>query len=239
MARIQVNDSINATAGQTLIDTADFTPYYVNRAWLMLQQELLALGWPRFLFEGYVISGIPGVSSLDTALQASLSWEGYSDGVITDATRVLPQNLIKPLKLMERPSGQAPNIGNFIDMDGPEQGIVRIPPIQKQQWNGIWVWNSDSSGNQAIFMPGALVNTDLRIDYEGYIPDFTGSGMGFPGSQTANILRCEDAFAGFIAFVFCDPRGDVDASTIQANAMRATKILAGVTPDDPAMAGGQ
>lgn len=225
-ARIAVNDAIQTVGGNTLTDTADFTPFYVNRAWLMLQQELVSLGYEEFRTDNLILT-LPPVNSEDAALQATLSWTGYYDGVNTDATIVLPQTLIKPLKLAERPTEASPNINAFIDMDGPEQGIRRIPSIPKQQWNGIWVWNANK-----IYMPGATVDTDLRVDFLSYLPNFTGTGAGYPGAQTANILRCEDAFAGFIAFLFCSARGDVDASSILDGAKNAAKIIAGVQPTE-------
>jgi hypothetical protein len=229
-ARVQVNDAIQANGGNTLVDSADFTPLYVNRAWLMLQQELVSNGFDRFRTDNLIVT-LPAVNSEDTALQVTLDWTGYYDGVSLNTGVVLPQTLIKALKLSERPTDSAPNVNSFIDMDGPEQGIRRIPSITKQQWNGIWVWDDDQ-----VRMPGATAQTDVHIDFLAYLPDFTGSGAGFPGPQTANILRCEDAFAGFIAAVFCAARGDVDASTTLQQAKDAAKILAGAQPTETPMA---
>lgn len=223
-ARLLANDVIQQLGGNTLTDTADFTPYYVNLAWLQMQQELASNGYDRFRTDNLILT-LPPVNGLDTSLQVTLDWDGYNDGVNDDASIVLPQTLIRALKIAERPSGTAPNTSQFIDMDGPEQGIRRIPSIQKQQWNGIWIWDDDK-----IYMPGALVTTDIRIDYLSYLPDFTGTGVAFPAGQTADILRCEDAFARFIAAVFCEPRGDVDASGLLQTAKDAAKILAGGKP---------
>lgn len=223
-ARVQSNDAIQSIGGNTLTDAADFTPFYVNRAWQMFQQDLVSFGYVRFRIPNLILT-LSAVASEDAALEAFLNWYGYFDGVNTDSDVVLPQNLIKPIKLAERPTSDAPNVNAFIDMDGPEQGVTRIPSIPKQQWNGIWVWNGD-----AIWMPGALAQTDLRIDYAAYLPDFTGSGAGFPGVQTADIMRCEDALAGYIAAVFCAARGDMDASGILAAAKDAARIIAGVAP---------
>lgn len=223
-ARLLANDVIQQLGGNTLTDTADFTPYYVNLAWLQMQQELASNGYDRFRTDNLILT-LPPVNGLDTALQVTLDWDGYNDGVNDDASIALPQTLIRALKIAERPSGTAPNTAQFIDMDGPEQGIRRIPSIQKQQWNGIWIWDDDK-----IYMPGALVTTDIRIDYLSYLPDFTGTGVTFPAGQTADILRCEDAFAKFIAAVFCGARGDVDASGLLQAAKDAAKILAGGKP---------
>lgn len=224
-ARVQVNDAIQTIGGNTLTDDADFTPVYVNRAWQQLQQYLASLGYVRFRVPNLIIPNLPPVNNEDVALQVFINWYGYSDGVAVNVSFLLPQNLIRPLKLSERPSDTSPNVNAFIDMDGPEQGVHRLPSIPKREWNGLWVWDND-----AIWMPGALAITDLRIDYASYLPDFTGSGEDFPGDQTADIMRCEDALAGFIAAVFCAARGDLDASTILSQAKDAAKIIAGVQP---------
>lgn len=225
-----VNDVIQQAGGNTLVDTADFTPLYVNLAWLDFQQELVSYGYEEFRTDNLILV-LPQVNNEDTSLQVTLSWDGYNDGVNPFTGIVLPQALIKPIKLAERPTDAAPNINAFIDMDGPEQGIHRIPSIPKLQWNGIWVWNANK-----IYMPGATVETDLRVDYLSFFPDFTGSGAGFPGVQTANVLRCESSFAGFIAAAFCGARGDLDASgTLQA-AKDGAKIIAGIQPTETPVA---
>lgn len=221
-ARVQVNDAIETINGNTLTDNADFTPVIVNRAWQQFQQDLLAFGYDRFPVPNLILT-IPPVNSEDAALEVFLNWNGYYDGVNVDGSVFLPSNFIRPIKLAERPTDAAPNVNAFIDMDGPEQGIKRLPGIPKEQQNRIWIWLDD-----AIWMPGATVTTDLRIDYLSFLPNFTGSGAGFPGVQTANIQRCTDAFAGYIAGVFCAPRGDLDAATIMANAKSAAAIIAGV-----------
>jgi hypothetical protein len=87
---------------------------------------------------------------------------GYSDGVNRFPDIVLPPDLIKPLRLAERPSsGSTPNASAFIDMDGPEQGITSIPSIPKDEHNRIWTWASDQ-----IYLPGAIVPTELQVEYE-------------------------------------------------------------------------
>lgn len=222
-ARIIVNDAIQSNSGNTLVNTADFTPVYVNLAWQKLQQYLASLGYVRFRVPNFIIPSLPPVNNEDTSLEVFLNWSGYYDGVSVDGSITLPLDFIRPLKLAERPSDSAPNVNAFTDIDF----VDRIPSIPKMQWNQIAVWDDD-----AIWMPGATVATDLRIDYASYLPDFTGSGAGFPGVQTANISRCEDALSGWIAAIFCGARGDQDALGLLSDAKDAAKIIAGVKPSE-------
>lgn len=225
--RVAVNDAIVSIGGQTITDSAAFTPFYVNRGWQMLQQELLSLRFVRLKVLSFPILGLPASSNLDTQYQSTLSWSGFSDGLVTDATKFLPQTLIKPLKISERVSGQAPNTGLFLKMSGPDEGISGIPNIPKDYRNRIWSW-----ANDAIQFPGTTGPVDISMDFASYLPDFTGSGAGFPGTQVVPILRSTDAFAWFIAFGFSQARNDDPAvcSFTLGEARRAAAILAGSNP---------
>ena len=222
-ARTRVNDSIVSIGGQTLTNNAAFTPVITNLGWQKLQQELVSLGAPRVLITNYILPNVPPVNNEDASLQVTLSWTGYNNGVNPNTSIVLPQNMIKPTKLSERPTQAAPNIAPFIDLDGPEQGITVIPALPKGNRNQIWLWNNDQ-----INMPGALVPTDIKMDYAGYLPDFTTSP--FPGTQTVPILRSQPALSAWIAWAFCVPRGDLDTGLFLQEAQDETKVLAGVRP---------
>lgn len=225
-ARIVVSDAIINTGGQILTNNADFTPILVNLAYRKLQQFLISLGWVRFVTQNDIIASVPPVANSDTALNVTLSWSGYNDGVIPYSTPALPQDLLKPLHLAGRPSGAAPNTVEFIDIDGPETGITRLPSVPKQDWNQFWIWDGDQ-----INMNGANTTTDIRVDYLAFLPNFTTGP--FPGTQTVPILNCEDALSGFIAYVFSFARGDLDGATLLQNAQDAARILAGVKPQGP------
>ena len=231
--RVSVNDAIVSLGGQTLTDTAAYTPYYANRGWQMLQQELLQLGYVRLKVLNFILAGLPASTNLDTQYQATLSWTGFSDGVVPDAGIVLPQTLIKPLDLRERVSGQSPNTSSFLKMSGPSEGIMSIPLIPKDYRNRIWTWTNDQ-----ICLPGTVGLTDLGIDYASYLPDFTGTGAGFPGVQVVPILRSTDALAWAIGFVFCYARND-DPPVCQFaldQFRRAAAIIAGAKlPTETAM----
>ena len=220
------DDAIINTGGQILTNDADFTPVLVNLAYRKFQQFLISLEWVRFVTQNTIIPNVPPVANPDTSLNVTLSWSGYNDGVTPYSSPVLPQDLIKPLHLAGRSSGASPNTDPFIDIDGPETGITRLPSVPKQDWNQFWIWNKDQ-----INMNGANTTTDIRVDYLAFFPNFTTSP--FPGAQTVPILNCEDALSGFIAYIFSNTRGDLDAASFLQNAQDASRILAGVKPQGP------
>lgn len=221
-----MDDCIINTGGQILTNSADFTPILVNLAYRRFQQFLISLGWVRFVTQNTIIPNVPPVANADTSLNVTLSWSGYNDGVTPHPSPVLPQDLLKPLHLAGRPTASAPNVTPFIDIDGPETGIMRLPSIPKQDWNQFWIWDKDQ-----INMNGANAATDIRVDYLAFLPNFT-TGQ-FPGTQTVPILNSEDAFSGFIAHQFSSVRGDLDGASLLQNAQDAARILAGVKPQGP------
>lgn len=225
-SRVPIDDCIINIGGQILTNSADFTPILVNLAYRKMQQFLISLGWVRFVVQNDIIPNVPPAANEDTALNVTLSWSGYNDGVTPSSSPALPQNLLKPLHLAGRASGDSPNTDAFIDIDGPETGIVRLPSVPKQNWNQFWIWNNDQ-----INMNGALTTTDIRVDFLSFFPNFITSP--FPGSQVVPILNCEDALSAWIDYVFSDARGDSDAGSFLQTAQDACRILAGVKPQGP------
>lgn len=221
-------DSLLPLGGQLASNSQSYSQQLVNNAWRKLQQFLIANKYVRLIVPNFVISSLPPVNSEDAALQVSLSWTGYSDGLTTDPAIVLPQNLIMPLKLSERPSDAAPNVNAFIDMDGQEQGIVRIPSIPKQSWNGLWVWDTDQ-----ITMPGALVLTDLRITYAAYLDDFVDTGDVTSATnftpwfeQPVPIIRALDPLANYILAELEIGRGNGAAAVAYTQAAESAAMTA-------------
>lgn len=216
-----VVDTLTAIGGQILTNTSAKSQQFTNNGWRKLQQYLVSEGCVRLRVPNFIIRSLPPVNTPDTSLQVTLSWSGYSDGVNLLPAFALPQDLIKPLEMAERPSsGVAPNAATFTDIDLKQ--IDRIPSIPKLQWNQIAVWNDDK-----IFMPGATVITDLRIDYAAYFPDFLDTGTTTVAAayarwfqQTVPILRALDPLADYICAEVEAARGNIIAAQAYTEAGR-------------------
>lgn len=211
-ARVKLNDAI-FPGGQTLTDTQSFTIDVINLAYQQCQQFLVSQGYET-LEDELVLSALAGVTTIDPAIQASLSWFGYNNGGGLSTAKVLPQSLIRALDLWERPSG---SMGVFVPMDEILGGLPMVP---KQQWNQMWEWRSDT-----IYMPGALANTDIRVRFAKYLADFVPNSTTAFSAQTVPIMRSKDALSGFIAHVMCGGRGDTDAAAILGDAQQAAMII--------------
>lgn len=207
-------DTLLPVGGQLGSNSQAYSQQLVNNAWRKLQQFLYANGYQKLKVLNYVLTALPAVANLDPATLVTLSWTGYSDGVTSYPSVVLPQALIRPIGIFERPSGYTLSSGapiGFIEMDLKE--IAFVPPIAKGQTNLIAAWVNDR-----IIMPGTTNLTDIRIDYESYLADFTDTGdvttaTGFVTwfEQPVPIMRALDPFADYICAEIEHGRDNYDA----------------------------
>lgn len=218
LARVRLNDAIASIGGEILTDTAVFSQTVVNAAWRRLQAKLDDLGFTMQTNE-VVLTSLPPVTatSTDPTLQVWLNWSQYFDGAnyfTPPNTPVLPQDFISPLRLWERQSGSnSVFIPMLLQLDG-------LPSVQKAIFNRMWEWRDN-----AIYMPGAIGNTDIRLRYKRYLPDFATQGSVQWYQQPMPIMRCVNAMADYIAFEMAKPRGDVNAADFLKSGDEEANIL--------------
>jgi len=212
-ARVRVNDAIASLGGDMLTNTQPFTQVMTNTAWRKMQNYLANQGFTRVKSEA-IITGVPVVNGTDPATQVSLSWLGFWDGNALNTSVTLPADLIMPLLLWERASGQN---GSFTPMLMRLDGLPTWP---HQGFDQLWEWRND-----AIYMPGATTVTDKRLRYLAYLQDFADAGTVNWYDQPVPIARCLDCFSNYIAAEFAIPRGDMDAQSYIAAAEAAAKKI--------------
>lgn len=212
-ARVRLNDAIQSLSGDVLQNTQPFTQVIANNAWRRLQETLANLGHSRLKRET-ILTNCPVAASVDPASQVSVSWASYFDGVSYYSAPVLPQDLILPLRLWERPSGQNAEFAPL------ENWLDGLPTRPKMGRNLIWEWRED-----AIWMPGAQTVMDLRIRYAAYLTDFATVGQTQWYNQPVPILRSLDALSYYICSEAANPRGDLDGSQFDSKAEAAAKLI--------------
>ena len=213
LARVRVNDAIQSIDGDVLTDNQPFTQVMANAAWQRLQEFCANLGFAR-LTQEVILTGVPPVESTDPASQTWMNWSQYFDGQNYFNAPVLPQDLILPLKVWERWSGQN---AVFTQM---EMWIDGMPNWTKQNRNVIWEWRED-----AIYMPGSLMTMDWRLRYAAYLPDFIDVGETPWYDSPVPIMRSKDALAWYICSEVANPRGDLDGSVFDTKAEAAAKRI--------------
>lgn len=164
-ARAHLNDKLDTLAGVSgkLLGTpTNFSQQITNNAWRRMQNYLGNKGYSRFTNE-VICTALPLAGSQDPAIQCSLSWGGFNDGVTQWTEPALPPDFVAPLAMWERFSGQ-----NMPFPDAPMEKILNT----LQSWPrgtcmGRWLWRSDE-----IILPGSLQLEDLKILYIRFVGDF-------------------------------------------------------------------
>lgn len=226
--RHRLNDalpSLYPTGGKVLDNTSAFTQQCFNDGYRKFQEQLANLGYTALVRE-VVIEAVPAVTNTDPASQTYMDWFTYYDGSNYSTTPVLPDDLVHPLKVWERWTGQnAP-----FPVDPMEYWLDGMPTGQKGNYNGVWEWREN-----AIYMPGSLMDMDWRIRYVRYLPDIVDVGSARWYNQTIPIPRCLEPLSLLICAEFAGartPANDQEAA-MQSGAVKnfsergegATKLI--------------
>jgi hypothetical protein len=212
-AKGRLNDKINSLSpvgGQILNNTQDFSHAMVNSAWRKLQEKLADLKYSGIEQEQNFIA-VPSAASSDPLTQVFFNYAGYFDGLTNWPAFALPQNFIRPYSMWERQAGSA---AILTEIDIIFNGLPSVPKVQ---WNRQAEWRDD-----VLYLPGATVQTDIRMRFAQYFPDFADNSPAAATpwfGQVAPIMRCLDAFADYICREFEIARQNPDAAlAFQASA---------------------
>jgi hypothetical protein len=217
-AKVRLNDSLptlQPVGGQILGNGSPFSQQITNNAWRKMLEYLASLGFTA-LKQEVILYSLPAVATTDPAIPCWIDWFNFNDGANLYPAPVLPADLIIPLKLWERPSGQnAPFPAQPMElfMDG-------LPGRPKQIWNGMWEWRAN-----AIYFPGTLQVVDFRLLYARYLGDFVDSGNEQWFERRVPVPRCQDAFSLYICAEIANTREDMDADVWTAKAESAARLL--------------
>ncbi len=213
LARTRLNDAIASIGGDVLTDTAAFTLTAINGGWRRLQEAGVSFGIT-WLKNEAVFTLVSPTGSTDPATQSYINWANYYNGSALLSSPILPQDLISPLVLWERVSSLQ---GQFFSMDKLDNGLPAIPKAARNQ---SWEWRQG-----AIYFPGSVNFTDIRLRYAAYYPDFVAAGTTPFTGQLIPILRALNPLAWFIASEVAAPRGDLDVEYFDKNALLSTKFF--------------
>jgi len=206
-ARTRLNDRVETLAADSgkLLDLAQPHVQRISGDAFRKMQEFLASLKYSGLEQEYNFINLPPAGSTDPLVQVSLGFAGYLDGSNPiNASFMLPLTLIRPYKLWERQNG-TPNL--LTEMD---EIINGLPSIPKMTWNRQWEWRED-----VLYMPGATVNTDLRMRYGGFFADPADNSPAANTpwyGQVIPILRTVDSLADYICREVSIARQDPDGA---------------------------
>ncbi|MBA0088599.1 MAG: hypothetical protein HRJ53_26730 [Acidobacteria bacterium Pan2503] len=202
-ARAVINDMLRTAAGAILVDSAPFTPVFLNAAIRKTQRYLAVNGLYSQVIDNAILTPVTAVANQDPATQVFINQNGYYDGVSTHSNVVLPPDLILPLMVAQRVTGSG---AQFIPME-PAKGplMSRIPG----PYFGDWEFRGDG-----LYLNGSTNSMDLRIRYEAAIARIAA---GANLQQTSIPIRDgEDALGWGVVSIYAASRGAAQRAEAKA-----------------------
>jgi len=194
-------NALNKQQADILLSNQPYMQQCFNTAWRKFQAFLANLGYIKFTKEVILENLAPKVS-LDPAVQVSLDWTGYDNGTAVDTAIVLPQDLILPMRLWQRVTGQN------AEFSPVPQWLDGMPSMPATAYNQVWEWRGD-----AIYLTGANSFLDLRIRYANYIGDFIEANNLPWYGQTVPIVRALDSLSLYVCAEIAGSRPDLELDT--------------------------
>lgn len=206
-ARASANDAGFSIAGSPLQlgDTAPATFTFLNLGWRRLQVVMTNNGIGTFV-KTQVITNVPVVGTTDPGLFCYLNFYGFFDGVNFFPPQfggtIIPSDMVCPLRLWERPSGQQKP---FMPMYQAHDGLTqRGKSLYLTEWN----WETDQ-----INLIGATQVMDLQLRYNSWLADIVPDTNGL-GTNPIPLLRAGPALGAFTAAAYALSRGAPAAETL-------------------------
>jgi len=191
--------------GQIITDNPAISPFtqpFLNSSIRELYRELRNVGQPTLIKDNILLTGITpfnsptnGPGGLDPAVQVSIGFEGYFDGVEINSNIILPSDVIVIERVWERQSGTN---DKFIPMGQAQFGLpsrFQTPRFRE------WEWRQDK-----IWMVGSTVTNDLRLRYWCALPQFFSPTLDLSATFVP-IIDCTDAVAYKTAYKYATMLG--------------------------------
>ncbi len=129
-----------------------------------LFSDLRNVGDPELILDNYILKGLPALTKADPAVQVSIGFNGFFDGFQVHPLFTLPISASKIIALWER---QTNSNDDFCPMVPAPFGL---PGVMQGNRMGSWEMRQN-----AIWMPGCLQQTDIRIRARITFPEFIGN----------------------------------------------------------------
>jgi hypothetical protein len=197
LARAICLDAGISAAGDLLADAGNYTFTLLQSAYEDVQDELANRGYetPK---EEIVLANVTAMPSAvqDPSQRCYVGYDIYFDGENNNPQPVLPQDLLAPLVMGERPAGSGMS---FMPMHPANNGL---PLRQQYAYMGQWDWRGDR-----IYMVGAVQALDLWLRYQAYYTPLTTA------TSVVKIFHGGNALAYALSYAFAAPRaGEAAAS---------------------------
>jgi hypothetical protein len=195
--------------GDLLSDTSTYTYPLLQSAYENVQDELANHGYETPTKEAILLNVTAVPSAVQNpGTQVYIGYDQYFDGQNQNNAPLLPQDLLAPVRLWERPNG---SILRFAEMDPANDGLDSLPQyLYLRQWE----WRDDK-----IYLIGATQALDVRMRYKAYFPVLTKSG------DVIKIFHGANAVAYDCAIKFSGPRAGEAVSYFETERDKSIKQI--------------
>jgi hypothetical protein len=187
--------------GQILTNTSVQLQNFMNSAIRDLWRDTRIMGQPSLIKDNVLVYGIPpvnspyGVGTPNPAIQTSLTFTGFFDGLEMWGNYTLPSDLIYPLEVWGRQNGSQNSFTKIKQSTGP------LPSVIQTSYLNEWEWRTDQ-----IWFQGATVLYDLRLRYYAKYLDLATVGINWSTTYVP-IMDCEEALADKISVRYAQRLG--------------------------------
>jgi hypothetical protein len=221
-ARVLVNDCQGGLSGQDLADDRPYTWPLLNLCYAKLANWLEDANVESATYAEAIITLPTNSGFMDPNAQARLGYDGFSIGVGIDPTAgfhyptpALPPDMLEPLSLWERPTGQN---SPFIDMKQHLGGLgARYGGRMYRQW--------EFRQNSIYLLGGSFTGLDLRVRYIPGLPALVRPTEGQP-APVIWFAHAGEALAYLVAAEFAEIRNAANAPNLRMKANEQLQILA-------------
>lgn len=206
LVRSQVNDDkAGATGtpgeGKILTNTSVTLQNFMNSAIRDTYRDLRIMGQKVLIKDNYLCLGLPPVNSYlgvgvpNPAVQTSLQFSGWFDGLQMWPDWTLPSDFLLPLEVWSRQTGGGPNFGEV-----PQASGALCPRLQDVSI-GEWEYRTDG-----IWFNGSTVQRDLRLRYICTYVDLVSPDIDWETTYVP-IMDSEECIADKIAVKYASRLG--------------------------------
>lgn len=185
---------------------------FMNSAIREIYRECRIMNRPVLIKDNYILYGIPPVNSslgegvMNPAVQQSLQFTGFFDGLVFNASFSLPADLLEPLEMWERLTGTTNPFGMM------RQSTGALAPRNQVQSLGDWEWRTDG-----IWLNGATTSRDIRLRYVATYQNLA-SLNGDWSSIYVPIQDAQEAISDKIAVRYARRLGSAQLADVEAQA---------------------
>lgn len=221
--RVLIQDAYQGGQGRVMTDINPSTIEFLNMALNRVQFALANEGVQSYWRDGLILTPLTPVANPNPGTQVYVGYNGYFNGETQVPSPALPNDLLIPWDIWERPTGSSQIFNKMAIAKVALPSRYQVATLREWQWSG-----------DVIRMVGSTQSADLRLRYEAVIPEVPllppnttiAQAQVIFNSQTIPIRMGAEALAQRMVYFFDTSRNDEGAAQSDLDAKaEADKLI--------------